>query len=155
MALLQDIMSQLTDMGITSSSYTGLGSIQPEGISTALQNYFNLTEQDIPAHMFQGLSSDMLSAGLAKTYSPQIGAHGQSMLGQLQETIGGGKGMQAAGGFAGSGQQQRFTESAKDVYGKGMADVIAQTSQQRLQGLQNVQNVINQWRDTALRIKGQ
>ena len=155
MTILEDIMQQLTDMGITAPSYMELGNLQPGTISTALQDFYGLSEQDIPAHMFQGLSSDMLSAGLAKTYSPQIGAHGQSMLGQLQETIGGGKGMQAAGGFAGSGQQQRFTESAKDVYGKGMADVIAQTSQQRLQGLQNVQNVINQWRDTALRIQGQ
>ena len=76
------------------------------------------------------------------------------MLGKLQETIGGGKGIQAAGGFAGSGQQQQYVQSAKDVYGKGMSDVLAQTGQQRLAGLQNVQNIMNQWRDTALRIKG-
>ena len=155
MALLQDIMSQLSDMGITSSSYMGLGDIQPEGISSALQNYFGLTDHDIPAHMFQGISSDLLSSGLAKTYSPQIGSHGQSMLGKLQQTVGGQQGRQAAGGFAGSGQQQQFAQSAKDVYGKGMSDVLAQTGQQRLSGLQNVQDIINQWRDTALRIQGQ
>ena len=35
-----------------------------------------------------------------------------------------------------------------------MTDVLAQTGQQRLAGLQNVQDIINQWRDTALKIKG-
>ena len=60
----------------------------------------------------------------------------------------------AAGGFAGSGQQQRYTQLAKDVYGKGMSDVLATTGQQRLSGLQNVQDIINQWRDTALELKG-
>ena len=58
------------------------------------------------------------------------------------------------GGFAGSGQQQKYTAGARDVYGKGMSDVLAQTQQQQAEGLQSVQDVINQWRDTAASIKG-
>ena len=154
MALLQDIMSQLSDMGITSSSYMGLGDIQPEGISSALQNYFGLTDQDIPAHMFQGISTDILKSGFSSTYAPQVQAGGQSLLTDLQKTMYGKEGRTAAGGFAGSAQQRRFTQGAKDVYGKGMSDVLAQTGQQQVQGLQNVQNIMNQWRDTALQLKG-
>tara|TARA_Y100001938_G_C8094644_1_gene437288 strand:- start:3711 stop:4181 length:471 start_codon:yes stop_codon:yes gene_type:complete len=154
MALLQDILQQVQDMGFGSQSYMNLANLSPEQISTTLRSYYGLGGEDLPAHLFQGISSDILTSGLASTYSPQIEASGASMLGKLQETIGGGKGIQAAGGFAGSGQQQQYVQSAKDVYGKGMSDVLAQTGQQRLAGLQNVQNIMNQWRDTALRIKG-
>mgnify|MGYP003145676344 CR=1 FL=1 len=155
MALLQDILQQLQGMGFGEQSYMGIADIQPGQISQQLQGYFGLQEEDIPAHMFQGISSDLLRSGLGSTYSPQIQAKGSSLLGGLQETMGGKQATAAAGGFAGSGQQQQFSQSAKDVYGKGMTDVLAQTGQQRLGGLQNVQNIINQWRDTALRIKGQ
>ena len=155
MPLLQDILQQVQQMGVGSpQSYMGIGGISPGDISTGLQGYFGLTGQDIPAHMFQGISSDLLRSGIGSTYSPQIQAQGSSLLGNLQQTLGSQKGMQAAGGFAGSGQQQQFTQSAKDVYGKGMTDVLAQTGQQRLSGLQNVQDIINQWRETALKIKG-
>ena len=68
--------------------------------------------------------------------------------------MGGKQGRQAFGGFAGSGQQGMFTQQAKDVYGKGMADVLGDVSQQRTQGMQSIQDIINQWRETALRIKG-
>ena len=154
MTILEDIMQQLTDMGITAPSYMELGNLQPGTISTALQDYYGLSEQDIPAHMFQGFSSNILGAGLGKTYSPQIQATGQSMLGKLQESLGGQKATQAAGGFAGSGQQQRFTQSSRDVYGQSMADILSKTGQQRMQGLQSVQDIINDWRETALSIKG-
>ena len=161
MALLQDILSSLSEMGFESGTggnwggdYMGISGIDPSNISSTLQNYFGLGSQDMPAHMFQGISSDILKSGLSSTYAPQVRAGGQSLLGNLQQTAGGQKGMQAAGGFAGSGQQQRFTQGAKDVYGKGMSDILAQTGQQQLGGLQNVQDIINQWRDTALQLKG-
>tara|TARA_R110000824_G_scaffold52478_1_gene145526 strand:+ start:1376 stop:1846 length:471 start_codon:yes stop_codon:yes gene_type:complete len=154
MALLEDILSQIEDMGFGQQSYMGLGKLTGQDISSNLQSYFNLGSQDIPAHMFQGISSDMLKTGLQSTYSPQIQQTGSNLLGKLQETLGGQKAKQAGGGFAGSGQQQRYSQSAKDVYGQGMGDVLAQTGQQRLSGLQNVQDIINQWKETALKIKG-
>ena len=161
MALLQDILGSLTDMGFQSGTggswggdYMGIQDITPESIASTLQNYFGLTSQDMPAHMFQGISSDILKSGLSSTYSPQVQAGGQSLLGDLQKTMYGKEGRAAAGGFAGSSQQQRFTQGAKDVYGKGMSEVLAQTGQQQMHGLQNVQDIINQWRDTALQIKG-
>ena len=59
------------------------------------------------------------------------------------------KGVQASGGFAGSGQQQRFTGGIKDVYGKGMAGVLAGTQEKQAQSLQNIQDIINSWREAA------
>ena len=166
MALLQDILGQLTGMGFATGgfdiegmpqgglSYMGLSDITPGQIASRLQSYYGLSGEDLPAQMFQGISKDILSAGLAKTYSPQIEAHGSSLLSKLRETTGGQKGRRAFGGFSGSGQQQQYSAGAKDVYGKGMADVLAQTQQQQAQGLQSVQDVINQWKETAAGIKG-
>jgi len=161
MALLQDIIGSLTDMGFQTGTggswggdYMGIQNITPSDISSTLQSYFGLGSQDLPAHMFQGISSDILRSGLSSTYSPQVQAGGQSLLTDLQKTMYGKEGRTAAGGFAGSAQQRRFTQGAKDVYGKGMSDVLAQTGQQQVQGLQNVQDIMNQWRDTALQLKG-
>tara|TARA_R110002020_G_scaffold204652_2_gene408959 strand:+ start:11980 stop:12489 length:510 start_codon:yes stop_codon:yes gene_type:complete len=168
MALLQDILGQLTDMGFGAYGqgtgeefegqapldYMSISQLSPSTISQTLQNYFGLQQQDLPAHMFQGISSDILQSGLGKTYSPQVEAHGSSLLSKLREKTGGQKGKRAFGGFAGSGQQQKYTAGARDVYGKGMSDVLAQTQQQQAQGLQSVQDVINQWRETAAGIKG-
>ena len=168
MALLQDILGQLTDMGFggygqeaggeyegqVPLDYMSISQITPATISSTLSNYFGLEQGDIPAHMFQGVSSDILQAGLGKTFSPQVEAHGSSLLSKLRERTSGEKGKRAFGGFTGSGQQQKYTAGARDVYGKGMSDVLAQTQQQQAEGLQSVQDVINQWRDTAASIKG-
>ena len=157
MALLQDILSQLGDMGFGTGGQLGYGDIStltPENIAGNLRSYFNLGQADLPAHMFQGISSDLLQQGLGKTYSPQIQAGGQSLLGDLSAKMGGQKGQQAYGGFAGSGQATQFGQQARDVYGKGMSDVLAQTGQQQMRGLTGVQDIINQWRETAMKIKG-
>jgi len=149
MALLEDIMSQLEDMGIGAQSWMDIGNIRPTDISGALQNYYGISEQNLPPHLFQGISTDMLKQGVASTYSPQIQATGQSMLSKLQQAMGGQTAKQAHGGFAESSQAAQFQEGAKDVYGKGMTDVITKTGQQRTQGLQSVQDILNQWRETA------
>ena len=157
MALLQDIMGQLTGMGFGSSgglSYEGISGLDPGQIAGQLQSYYGLGSQDLPAHMFQGISSDLLQQGLSSTYSPQIEAGGSSLLGGLQSALGGQKGQQAFGGFAGSGQAKKFGSQARDVYGKGMSDVLAQTGQQQMKGLTGIQDVINQWKETAMRIRG-
>ena len=154
MALLQDILSQLSGMGLGTGGYSGISNIQPEDIASGLRSYFDLGSADLPAHLFQGISSDLLQQGVGKTYSPQIRAGGQSLLGGLTSTVGGQKGQQAYGGFAGSGQATQFGQQARDVYGKGMSDVLAQTGQQQMKGLTGIQDIMNQWRETAMRIKG-
>ena len=160
MALLQDIIGELTDLGFgqwqtgeggqqSTLGYGDIANITPADIASNLQTYYGLESEMLPAHLFQGISQDILSQGLGKTYSPQIEAGGATLLSNLQQTLGGKQAIQAGGGFAGSGQQQRYLEGAKDVYGKGMTDVLAQTGQQRTAGLQSVQDVLNQWRETA------
>lgn len=155
MALLQDILSQLTDMNILEQGqgWGDIADVSPASIAGALQNYYGITSENLPPHLFQGISSDILQQGLQKTYSPQIEATGQTLLTNLQSTMGGQKGKQAIGGFAGSGQASRFQQGARDVYGKEMAGALSQVGQQRIQGLQSVQDIINQWRETAAGIQ--
>ena len=160
MALLQDILGQLTTLGFGTEEqegsgldYMSLANISPSQIATAMQTHYGIPGENLPEHLFSGISTDILEQGLGKTYSPQIEAGGSSLLGQLQETLGGKQARQAYGGFAGSGQASRFKQGAKDVYGKGMSDVLSKVSQQRSQGLSNVQDVINQWRQAAMDIQ--
>ena len=156
MALLQDILSQLLEMGITSkgTGYSDLSDVSPSQISSGLQSYFDLEGDELPAHMFQGISSDLLQAGMGKTYSPTLEASGGSLLSKLQGQMGGKEARQAYGGFAGGVGQKRFATGARDVYGKGMADVLTSTGEQRAKGLQGIQDIVNQWRESAMKIKG-
>jgi len=159
MALLQDILGTLEGMGFNwggqaGGNYMGISEISPSQIASTLRSYYDLGDEALPSHMFEGISSDILKSGLASTYAPQVRAGGQSLLADLQKSTYGKVGKQAAGGFAGSGQQKMYSQGVKDVYGKGMSDVLAQTGQQQLSGLQNVQDIISQWRDTALQLKG-
>ena len=154
MALLQDILSQLEGFGFGGMDFLDIADLDASGISHKLRTKFGLGGEDLPSHLFQPISQDILASGLAKTYSPQVEAHGQSLLGDLQSTLSGEKGKKAMGGFAGSGQQKRFSTAARDVYGKGMVGVLSDVGQQQAKGLSNVQDVINKWRETAMRIKG-
>ena len=154
MSMMDDILSQLQEMGLPGQSYSDIGTIDPSQIASALQSQYNISAQDMPSSLFQGISEDALRSGLAKTYTPQIEATGGNLLSELQTQLGGQQAKQAYGGFAGSGQGAQFAQSAKDVYGKGMTDVIASTGQSRLKGLKNIQDIINQWKDVALSLKG-
>ena len=154
MALMDDIISQLQEMGLGVQSYSDIGNITPSQIAGQLQSEYNIGAQDMPSSLFQGISEDVLRSGIAKTYSPQIEATSGNLLSQLQTQLGGKQAKQAYGGFAGSGQQRQFGESARDLYGKGMTEVLGTTGQSRIKGLTNVQDIINQWKDVALSLKG-
>ena len=154
MALLQDILDQLTEIGFSDPSYGAISSYSPERIAEQMRSYYGLGAQDLPPSLFKGISQDLLEQGLSTTYSPQIQASGASLSGDLASMLGGQKGQQAFGGFAGSGQAQRFGQQARDVYGKGMSEVLAQTGQQQLKGLTGVQDIISKWQETAMKIKG-
>ena len=163
MALLQDIIGQLADMGFGAYGqgageefegqvpldYMSISQFTPSTISQTLQNYFGLQQQDLPAHMFQGISSDILQAGLGKTYSPQVEAHGSSLLSKLREKTGGEKGKRAFGGFAGSGQQQSFAQSAKDVYGKSMGNIFGDIAGKQQAAQTEIANIISGYGTTA------
>ena len=156
MALIQDILSQLQTMGIGTGvgGYAGLSGITPGQISTGLSQSYGIPTGDLPSAMFPGISQEMLRGGMASTYSPMIQATGQSLLGDLSKEFGGQAGRVAAGGFAGSGQRGRHAQQAKDVYGKGMTDVLSQSQRQRTESHSSIMDLINQWRTSALKIRG-
>ena len=155
MAMIDDIMAQLQQMGLsTGGGFGGIGGLGASEISQALQGQYGLTEGQLPSSLFQPISSELIKGGLSSTYSPQIEATGQTLLDKMLTQTQGQAGKQAFGGFAGSGQQQQFAGQAKDVYGKGMTDVLSSTGRQRAQSLKGVQDMINQWQSQALKIKG-
>ena len=155
MAMIDDIMQQLSNLGINpEGGFSGIAGISPEQVSQQLQSQYNLSSEQLPTSLFQPISADLLRGGMASTYSPQIEATGGSLLQKMLKLGTGQQGMQAAGGFAGSGQQQQFASGIKDVYGKGMTDVLTKTGQQRTQSLSSIQDLINSWQSQALQIKG-
>ena len=154
MALLQDILEQLQTMGFEDATYGGISGYNQQEIAERMRAHYGLGAQDLPDSLFRTISEDLLQKGLSSAYSPQIQARGASLSGDLASTLGGQKGQQAFGGFAGSGQQQRFSQQARDVYGKGMSEVLAQTGQQQMKGLTGVQDMISKWQESAMKIKG-
>ena len=145
----QQILEQLQGMGIT-GEYTGWGDlsgITGEQIAGGIGSTYDV--QGLEGSMFPGLTNQLLQATKGSTYSPFIQAQSGSLLSDLSTQLGGQKATQAAGGFAGSGGAQTYMQGAKDVYGKGMADVVSQTGQQRSQAFGELQNMINQWKKTG------
>ena len=145
----QQILEQLQGMGI-GGEYTGWGdlsSITGEQIAGGIGSTYGV--EGLEGSMFPGLTNQLLQATKGSTYSPFIQAQSGSLLSDLSTQIGGQKAAQAAGGFAGSGAQKSYMQGAKDVYGKGMSDVISQTGQQRSQAFGELQNMINQWKKTG------
>ena len=158
MSMIEDILGTMQSWGLGSDAqggldWGGLADITGGDVSSRMAEMYGIDQPDIPAHLFQGISADMLKSGLASTYSPIVEKTGQTLLGDLSKTLGGASAAKATGGFAGSGQQQRYTTQAKDLYGKGMSDVISDTAQSRLKGQQNVRDIIDSWSKTAQRIK--
>ena len=154
MAMIDDIMQQLSQMGINlGGGYMDIASISPATIASRLQSQHGLTSEQLPSSLFTPIGGDVLRGALSQTYSPQIESTGATLLSGLQSSLAGKKGRQAFGGFAGSGQQQDFIGGAKDVYGKGMTDVLTQTGQQQAQSLKSILDMINQWHSQASQIR--
>jgi len=154
MAMIDDIMQQLQGMGLNvGGGFSELGQLDPNSIAEAMRGQFGLDSTQLPTSLFQGVPSSLIQGTMAKTYSPQIEATGSTLIDKMLTAGTGKQGAQAAGGFAGSGQQQQHTDKIKDVYGKGMTDVLTNTGQQRAQSLKAVQDMVNQWQSQAMGIK--
>ena len=159
---LQSIIEQLQNIGTTTNpnyNYFGnlgtlgdISDISQQDIGAAMRAmYGNVSASVLPDSMFQGatFSPLMLQSVLQKTYSPQLQAQSQTLLGDLIRKTSGKNIRQAAGGFAGSAQMQDYMSGAKDVYGKGMSGVLSNVQAQKAQGIQNIQNIIDSWHQTA------
>ena len=150
----QSILDSLQNMGFSPMSFSNISNLNPEQIASTFQDQYGLTEENLPASMFQGISPEMLQGASYSTYAPQIQAQGQSMLPKLYQSLGGQAAQQAKGGFAGSSAFGKQQAGARDVYGKSMTDVLANVRGQQSQGMGMISDLINQWNQTAQRIKG-
>ena len=150
----QDIMQSLSDMFSNVDTWSSIGGLSQGDIAGRFADKYDLSSDDVQADMFQQISPEMLKAGQWKTYSPMVEAQGQSLMQDLMKQLTGSQATQAAGGFAGSGGFQKQQSAAKDVYGKSMIDVLSGAKQQQSKGLGNIQDIINQWHQSAQRIKG-
>ena len=151
----QQILEQLQGMGIA-GQHTGWGDlsgITGEQIAGGIGATYGGGDA-LEGSMFPGLTNQLLQATKGSTYSPFIQAQSGSLLSDLSTGLGGQKAAQAAGVFAGSGGAQTYMQGARDVYGKGMADVVSQTGQQRSQAFGELQNMINQWKKTGQEFAG-
>lgn len=156
---IQDIMNQIGALGISEYgeehpwSYEDISNIQGNQIQTALEQMFNIPGM-LSETMFQPISPLALGQTYGKAYSPMVetagGVHSQN----LMDKLGGKKAREAYGGFAGSGQQQRFTEGAKDVYGKEMSGVLSDVGRTRTSAISGVSSLISDWKDLASQIAG-
>jgi hypothetical protein len=154
MTMIENIMQQLQGLGLnTGGSFMDISQLGAGDISTALQGKYGLTAGQLPPSLFQPIAQGLLESTLTSSYAPQVEATGGNLISKMITNVQGQPGTQAYGGFAGSGQQKRFLDESKDVYGKGMVDVLTQTGQQRTQALQQVQDAINQWQKQATDIR--
>lgn len=157
---IEDLLSQIGSYGIGGFSPGSFGlsdltNIGSGNIMDAMERMFGIEEPGaLTSSMFQELSPLSLSQAYGKTYSPLVRTGGQKYLQDLISQQGGQKAKTAGGGFAGSGQQQQYEQAARDVYGKGMGNVLSTAGKARTQGIQNISNIVSSWRDLASEIAG-
>ncbi len=163
MSLLQDILSQIQTIGGYGSesspfanvtSYEDLVSFDPASIQSAMAEYTGVSSADLPQSMFLPITPGMLTAGRAKSQSPFIESKGTGFLHDLTKTMGGEEARKSYGGFAGTGASSKFKRQARDVYGAEMGDVLTTAGTTQQEGLQSIWDMINSWRESALKIAG-
>ena len=154
---IQQLMAQLQGMGLDTSQ--GLGGITGSQVSESLAGQYNLFDETtgtsmLTPEMFQTLSPSLLKSASMGAYSPLFQQKQSSMIPQLMSQLGGQQAKKAFGGFASSGGAQMQQAQAKDVYGKGMGDVLSQAMGAKTQSLGTLQDIINQWQQTAQSFTG-
>ena len=143
----------LSSIGVSGTSYGGLSSLSPESIASGLASIYDIDKSLLPSNLFQGIAPGMMQGSYGKTYSPLIQAKQAPLLQGLTSGIEGLKGRQALGGFAGSGQARDYQAGVKDVYGKGMPNILSDVSSSIGGSEQNIIDLINSWKQTAQGIR--
>ena len=139
---IQQLLAQLVGMGL---GETGFGSSGSE-IATQLGGQY---DQTFSPQIFQSINPELLSSASMGAYSPLFQQKQSSLIPQLMQQLGGQQAKKAYGGFAGSGGAQMQQQQAKDVYGQGMQNTLTQAMEGKTQSLQTIQDIINQWQQTA------
>ena len=125
---IQQLLAQLSGMGLGD---TGFGS-SGQDVATALgEQYLPNSPEMLTQQMFQGINPALMKSASMGAYSPLFQQKQSSLMPQLMQ------------------QQQ-----AKDVYGQGMGDVLGQAMTAKTQSLGTIQDIINQWQQTAQSFTG-
>ena len=151
---MQYLQNLAQSMGLDVQNLGQLSSFTPGDIASSLASTYGIDPSLMPEGLFTGITPGLLSGLYGKTYSPIIQAKQPSLIDSLSQSIGGQKGRQAHGGFGASGGWNKYQQGVKDVYGKGMTDVLSGVRQQQSQGIGAISDLINQWHQAAQSIKG-
>jgi len=150
---IQQLMAQLQGMGFGNLSSQQMGGLSQSTIMQEAGQQAGLTPSQISdmltPQMFQTLNPKLLESASMGAYSPLFQQKQGSMTGGLMQQLQGKPMRQAHGGFAGSGGAKYAQQQARDVYGQGMQDVLTQAMGAKTQSLGTLQDIINQWQDTA------
>ena len=148
---IQQLLAQLADMGFESDVLSGgLSGLTGSQIETGVGSAYSDSVQDmLNASMFQTINPELLKSASIGAYSPMFQQKQSSLIPQLMAQLGGQQAKKAYGGFAGSGGAQMQQQQAKDVYGQGMQNTLTQAIGGKTQSLQTIQDIINQWQQTA------
>ena len=147
---LQDLAQS---MGVPGQSFGQISSYDPGTIASSLAGTYGIDPSLLPEGLFTGITPGMMQQTYGKTYSPIIQAKQPSLIDSLSQSIGGQKGRQAHGGFGASGGWNKYQQGVKDVYGKGMTDIITGIGASRSQGFQNIFDLMSGWQQTAQNIR--
>tara|TARA_R100001015_G_C4615454_1_gene171443 strand:- start:586 stop:1071 length:486 start_codon:yes stop_codon:yes gene_type:complete len=158
--MIQDLIAAIQGLGGGLQTYSGgiegLSAIDGQTFADALQGLYGMSQEDgvepLTAEMFPGIDRSQIEALSGRTYSPLIQTKGQSFLNEMLAAYRKG-GARAAGGFAGSGQQQRFGQNIKDVYGKQMSDVLSAVGTSKAKAATSIQDTIDSYKDMALSMR--
>ena len=148
---IQQLLAQLADMGFESDVLSGgLSGLTGSQIETGVGSAYSDSVQDmLNASKFQTINPELLKSASIGAYSPMFQQKQSSLIPQLMAQLGGQQAKKAYGGFAGSGGAQMQQQQAKDVYGQGMQNTLTQAIGGKTQSLQTIQDIINQWPQTA------
>ena len=133
---------------------TGFGSSGQDVATQLGQQYLPNNPEMLTQQMFQGINPELIKSASMGAYSPLFQQKQSSLIPQLMAQLGGQQARKAYGGFAGSGGAQIQQQQAKDVYGQGMGNVLSQAMGAKTQSLGTIQDIINQWQQTAQSFTG-
>tara|TARA_R110000824_G_scaffold46017_1_gene132627 strand:- start:3150 stop:3620 length:471 start_codon:yes stop_codon:yes gene_type:complete len=156
MALMDSIMQELQGLGFNTGNmgYQDISSITPAEIQMKLAQSYGLENQDLNPGMFQSINQSLIDSMMSKQYSPFLESQSSALLSNLMSTTSGKDMKRAGGGFAGSGQINRYMSGVKDVYGKGMSTALSGVQEKQSKSSSNILDIINSWRRSAQEISG-
>ena len=136
-------------------SYEDLSSFSGQDIATALIGSYDIDPDLLPSTLFTGITPGMMEGTYGKTYSPIIQAKQNPLITSLTKSVEGKQGAAAYGGFADSYASEAFEQGARDVYGKGMTDILTGVGASKSQSFQNIFDLMTSWKETAQDIRYQ